>query len=90
MAKRQVVVCDVCERIDRPTKTYRITRDGTRYDIELCTEHSRPLETVLSKASSARPVRKATRFEEAITTMEDLEQRKRELAGDEKNTPAAS
>lgn len=89
MARKQVVVCDVCERVDRKTKTYRVTSEGRRYTIELCAEHRRPLEALLDK-TEGRPVRRPVRFEDAVTTMEELERRKAARSTDTKNTPAAS
>lgn len=72
MARRQIVVCDVCERIDRPTARYRIWREGARATLELCTEHSRPLEGLLAKVQTDRGRR--PRIEDTVTTMDALAQ----------------
>lgn len=72
MARRQIVVCDVCERVDRPTTRYRIARDGARATLELCMEHGRPLESLLAKVQTERGQR--PRIEDTVTTMEAIEQ----------------
>jgi hypothetical protein len=76
MARRQIVVCDVCERVDRTTTKYRVWRDGLRVTIELCAEHGKPLESVLAKASKERGSK--PRIEDTVTTMDALaEERER-------------
>lgn len=72
MARKQIVVCDVCERVERPTARYRIWREGARATLELCAEHARPLETLLAKVQTDRGQR--PRIEDTVTTMEALEQ----------------
>jgi len=79
MARRQIVVCDVCERVDRETAKYRVWREGLRVTIELCSEHAKPLESVLSKAKAERGVK--PRIEDTVTTMEALREEREALQG---------
>lgn len=74
VARKQIIVCDVCERVGRGTDHYRITTGGKRYELELCSEHAAPLRSILEAHEPKRP----RRFEDTITTMEEIERRKLE------------
>lgn len=49
MAKTVVTVCDECERVGEPTRTYTITRGTDRLQTDLCAEHGEDLELCIEK-----------------------------------------
>ncbi len=76
MARKQVVVCDVCEAVGKPTTRYRITREGQRFEVDLCVDHAKRIEALLSGKASARAT--PARFEDTFATFEEIEARKRQ------------
>ncbi|USH45865.1 DNA binding protein [Streptomyces phage VieEnRose] len=57
--KIEVTVCNVCQVVDRPTAHYTITRNGAATEVDLCSEHSAPLDE-LFPAPAPTPVKRAT------------------------------
>lgn len=70
-----LTVCDECGDRERAVKRYRITRDGASRGFDLCEEHAKPLEALLKKSLARKRVR---RTEDAVTTVEEIEKRKRQ------------
>ncbi|WP_263729945.1 hypothetical protein [Cellulomonas sp. SG140] len=77
MAKLQVVVCDECKSLDRPTKRYTLTGPQGRAVVDLCDQHARALEAILDKYATKVS---RTPFEAKVTTVEEIEQRKKKPA----------
>ena len=77
--KVQLVVCNVCKDTQLDTKPYAITSEGRRVSVDLCEQHSQPLEAFLgegnAKAPKSRPSRRGR-----VMTMEEIEQRKQAQA----------
>lgn len=71
MAKVNVVVCDVCEDVGKPTQRYRVSKANRHRVLDLCPTHAESLEKLLA---GAKPHRR--RFEEAVTTVEEIEEKK--------------
>lgn len=49
--RKTVTVCDVCRDEDRPTTAYAISSQGRRTNVDLCTEHEKPLQALLEGRS---------------------------------------
>lgn len=87
MAKATVTVCDECQRVGVPTRTYAITRDSTKVTVDLCADHGEEIELLIEKAlasgrqSSPTPPRKTPPRTAAVsrptklkvTSLEDIE-----------------
>lgn len=79
MARISLVVCDVCKNVDRETKNYTVQDADRRRTLDLCTEHAKPLVTLLELdgATPAAPRRgRGRRGGIAVTTMEEIEAQK--------------
>lgn len=75
MAKREVVVCDWCGDLTRPTKRYRVTSSDRKATVDLCEEHAAGAEEILTLGGAA-PGR-VRKFETRVATLEEIEESKR-------------
>lgn len=50
------VICDICEKKTDDTGRYTITWDDKKVEVDLCTQHRRPLLDVISKVGDPVPV----------------------------------
>ena len=85
MAEIQIVVCDVCGKTDRQTTRYRISKGTSSTHYDLCEEHARPVEMIIStkSAQSARRV-----FEDNVATPDEIKRKKAERAARSKQQPS--
>ena len=74
MARVSHTVCDVCLRPDRPTRHYRIAREGQRIDRDLCAEDGAFIEHLFEVST---PRRTRRQFAERVLTLEQLEELER-------------
>lgn len=80
MAEVTIRVCDVCQQGDDVT-TYRITRDGESRVLDLCDKHNGTIEEMFKEAQVVRRgVRQRRTFSDSVTTLEEIEKRKRTSA----------
>lgn len=80
MAKVTITVCDVCHDPERTTATYRMGQVGALRSVDLCNEHAKPIEDILAaKPAKSRAPRRRT-FDQAVTTIEEIEARKKKQA----------
>lgn len=88
--RTSVTVCDVCQEIGKPTTAYRITSEGRAVSTDLCSRHNGPLEAVLDRTAPGVPEepapRRGRRSRLTVTTMDEIEQRKRQ-PGDGESAP---
>ena len=69
-----VTVCNVCQLMDRPVRTYRIKSDDSEVQVDLCEEHSQPLRDLLQLGERPTTRRRRAR---TVMTLEQIEQAKK-------------
>jgi|GEM_PF-2473881 len=74
MAQVTITVCDICQAPDRSTTRYRVARRGASAQTDRCEEHGAELEAIVQSVER-KPRHDWT---ERVTTLEELERRKRE------------
>lgn len=79
MAKLQITVCDKCGALDRSTKRYRLVGNERTVTVELCSEHGKPLDDIIALVPAATQTNRK-HFDASITTIDEIERRKRERA----------
>lgn len=81
--QKEFTVCNVCEDVTRGTKEYKLAQGGRETVVDLCEEHSEPLERFLPTRASVtqrrvqrRPTKsttRTTRRRTPIMTMAEIE-----------------
>lgn len=78
-----VTVCNQDpSEVGKPTRPYRITSEGRSANVDLCAEHSAPLERFLEPGGTASKGeagmgRRGRRRATGVTTIEEIEAKKR-------------
>src|SRR5690606_8851615 len=81
-----VTVCNVCQLMDRPVRTYRIKSDDSEVQVVLCEEHSQPLRDPLQLRE--RPTMRRRRAR-TLMTLKRIEQAKKAARKDVYNPDSA-
>lgn len=82
MALIEVVVCDVCREVGKPTRTYTLARDDDEpVEKVLCSRHGAPLDALLEAEAPAapqarEPAARRRRRTTPVVTLEEIEARK--------------
>ena len=73
MAKLTVVVCDKCKSVDRATKRFSVRCESNTAAVDLCDEHAKVLEEILSSFGKGHAARG---FAGKVRTIEEIETEK--------------
>ena len=69
-----VILCDQCGQVTPDAKRYTVKHASRTVDVELCEADSQPLRNLLTSGTRRRT---RTRTDNLVTTVEQIEQRKR-------------
>lgn len=81
--KVTLTVCDVCRDPALPATTYQVASNGRSAETDRCEAHGKPLEQVFDTPETPSPMTasaapaKRRRGRTPVTTMEEIEARKR-------------
>lgn len=74
----EAIVCNVCEDITRPTRSYQVRGPGLSFKTDLCDEHSDCLREL---AETGEPLEteesRSRRKQRKVMTMQEIEELKR-------------
>lgn len=83
--KVTVAVCEFCQDPTQPTREWEVRLDGVMATVDLCTEHSAPLDRALKAAARpATATKRAGRPRRGVTVvpLEEIEARKTAAAAE--------